>query len=111
MILLSFSLCFLGLMLIALNMSKHYEQIIGNKGQLPSLAKWLGFLILLGSIYPCYLHSGISIGISLWLTLLTMATVILMFLLTYKTRLILPSSIAILVLSSILLAAQSAGVI
>lgn len=107
MILFSLSLCLLGFVLIALNMPKHYEQIRQRKGQWHKISLWLGYAILFAALYPCYLELGVSIGIVLWLTLLTFASLIVMFFLSYKGKIIIPLTLVSLLLSTGLLAQQS----
>lgn len=101
--LLSLSVCFLGFMFIALSMPKHYEQIRGHKGRLPQSSLWAGYILLLASIYPCIAYAGISIGLSLWLALVTVTAFIIMFLLSYKSYVVVPLSITLCLLSSALL--------
>ena len=101
MILLSFSLCLSALTLIALTMPKHYEHMLNKKGQLSGKIKGLGFILLIMSIYPCYLLSGVSIGITLWLSVLTLAALLLMWLFTYQSRRVLSINVLLLATSGL----------
>ncbi|MDY0206710.1 MAG: DUF3325 domain-containing protein [Pseudomonas sp.] len=103
MMLFSACLCFLGLVLIALSMPKHYQQIRARKGQFSQLSLWVGYALLLASVYACTASMGISIGLSVWLALLTFAAFVLMFLLSYKSRVVIPFSMICLVLSGVML--------
>ena len=74
-----------GFAALALSMHKHHRDVFGTaptRGRTLAL-QGAGWLLLTASVWPCVAHSGWSIGLVLWIGLLTVAALTVALLLTY----------------------------
>lgn len=89
MIWLSLAFCFSGFAALCLSMDRHHKQVFGEPA--PRLDRWMfrlgGWATLAISCVPTVLELGPSIGISLWVTLLSVAGLMVVLLLSYRPRL------------------------
>lgn len=96
MIWLSLALCFSGFSALCLSMDRHHKQVFGEPPA--HLERWMfrigGWLSLVVSCWPAVIALGTSIGISLWITLLSVAGLAVVLLLSYRPRLMLPLAFA-----------------
>lgn len=96
MVLISFVLIFLGLEALCLGMERHAKQL--SEGRLKPWtrrpAKCAGWGLLALSILPVITTWGVSIGLSVWFGLLTVAAMLLALALSYRPRWIGASLIA-----------------
>lgn len=95
MISLSLALCFSAFGCLCLGMPRHFEQAFKRKPE-PLTARALrlfGWLLLLLAIAPAVVALGPSVGFALWVSALSIASVIQGLLLTYRPRLIGPVSL------------------
>ncbi len=93
MIGLSLVLSFCGLGLLCLAMPRHHEQVFGRKPDRSSaLALRLSGWIVLGSaLVPATLALGVSVGLALWVSLLSVAALGVGLLLSYQPRALSPA--------------------
>ena len=74
-----------GFAALALSMHKHHRDVFGTaptRGRTLTL-QGIGWLLLSASVSICIAHSGWSIGLVLWIGLLTFAALTVALLLTY----------------------------
>ena len=96
MIVLSLALCFSGFVALSLSMNRHHEQVFATKPgerriQVLRLAGWLALGL---AIVPCLQAFSLSVGLTLWVSTLSVAAALLIILLPYAPRVI--TSVALL---------------
>ncbi|MEN3112133.1 DUF3325 domain-containing protein [Uliginosibacterium paludis] len=86
MALASFVLLFIGLEALCLGMDRHARQLAGSTlpGPLARCARVLGCMALLGSAMLEIAQRGLSIGLTAWFGLLTLAAMTLVLALSYR---------------------------
>ncbi|MFT4053354.1 MAG: DUF3325 domain-containing protein [Novosphingobium sp.] len=89
MLILSFALAYSGLAMVSLSLQRHYRDL---RGVLPSSAmvrglRLAGYPLAMAAILPCIAACSLTIGIVLWLGMLTGAAVTLVALMAWKPRL------------------------
>lgn len=92
MIWICLALCFSGFSALSLSTERHYGQVLEGKGAPAArlTLRLFGWLLLGGAIAPCVIESGPSVGLAVWAAMLSLAASVLILLLTYKPRLIIP---------------------
>ncbi len=96
MVLICFVMIFLALEALCLAMDRHARQL-AEASLTPSarrLSRYAGWLLLGLSVWPAITMWGLSIGISVWFGLLTVASILLALALSYRPRWIGASLIA-----------------
>ncbi len=101
MIGLSLVLCFSGFSALCLGLARHHEQVFGRK---PAQRTAWALRLLACAIIPAVMALGMSVGLACWAALLSLAAALLVLLLTYRPRLIVPLALGAppLVLPSLL---------
>ncbi len=81
-----------GLMLLALSMARHHEQVFGDRTALirPAVLTALGWLLLILSTLPPVARHGTSIGLAVWAGELTLAAWAVVLLHAYAPRFVPP---------------------
>jgi hypothetical protein len=79
----------LGCLLLSLSQRRHYRRVFADEStyarrQRP--LRWSGYAIVFLALWPCVLHSGVWIGLILWLSLVALAAFLQILLLTYRPR-------------------------
>ncbi|MFC0710521.1 DUF3325 domain-containing protein [Azorhizophilus paspali] len=96
MIWLGLALCFSGFAALCLSMDTHHEQVFGTDA--PDgrrlLLRLLGWPTLVIAVFACANALGLSVGIALWAGQLSIAAGILLLLLAYRPRLVVPLALA-----------------
>lgn len=93
MILLSFVITYIGFVMLALAMNRHYSQL-QPKQKKPSIRKTvifrlIGLVWLIAACMLCIASDGLGVGLAYWTGLLTFAAVLLSLLLSYRPQWIL----------------------
>lgn len=106
MIIISFSIVFMGFLLISLSMKRHYVQVFSKDAMLSNrqnrLLRFTGYAGLGIAGWLCIHDLGIGLGLVYWTGLLTVAAMIQALLLAYRRQWIMPSGlIAILIAMTI----------
>lgn len=97
-------LIYLGVLFLSLNMDKHYKEVFNkniNK-KFKTFAKIIGTLLFIISLFLFIRNMGISLGITIWITIFTPIIIFIALILTYKPHLLLKISVLLLFLSIIL---------
>jgi hypothetical protein len=88
-----FGASYVGFSCLALGQARHWQAVVGA-GVCPSLGRWFlrgsGALFLVASLAVSLKHEGVSYGILLWATSLTMAACCVVATLAFRPRLLLP---------------------
>lgn len=107
MIALSLALSFSAMGLLCLAMPRNHEQVFRRKpsSRLALLLRASGWVLLAGALIPAIIALGVSVGLALWVSLLSVAALGLGLLLTYQPRLMLPALVAAPLIGLCLLAA------
>lgn len=92
MIWLSLALCFSGFVALCLSIDRHHEQILGKRPHAATrlTLRLAGWLALATAAAPCINPLGVSVGLTLWAALLSVAALLQVLLLTYAPRFIVP---------------------
>lgn len=90
------ALCFSGFAALSLGTERHHGQVFVDKGNARKRRSLsvLGWLLLAGATAPSIIDLGPSVGLAMWAALLSIAAGVLMLLLTYTPRLIVPLAVA-----------------
>lgn len=85
-ILVTFASMYLSMIAISVSMDKHYKQIMNRplNPKWQKVAYWAGWIFMIFSLIFCMRSWGVSIGITAWFGVLTMAACALIITLTYK---------------------------
>ncbi len=104
MISFSLALCFSGFTTLCLAMSRHWSQVFGANKPAPRCLPLQigGGLILASALGLCIQAKGVSVGIVQWLVLLSLAAFVLVGLLTYRPRMIIPLALGAPLLTLVL---------
>ena len=87
MVSIGFGLACLGCLLLSLSLRRHYRQVFADepafaRRQLPF--RVAGYACLLLALWPCVRHSGLWVGLVLWVSILALAAFMQIMLLTYR---------------------------
>ncbi len=97
MIIISFSIIFMGFLLISLSMKQHYLQTFSQYTMLSKkqsmILRFIGYAFLSLAGWLCIHDLGLSLGLVYWTGLLTVASMIQALLLAYRRQWIMPSGI------------------
>ena len=90
------ALCFSGFSALSLSTERHYGQVFAYKdtGYRRWTLRCAGWLLLGVASAPAVIALGLSVGMAAWLAVLTCSSGVLVLLLTYQPRLIIPLSMA-----------------
>lgn len=102
----SFLLAFAGLLMLAISMPRHRDQMFGRGTALP-MAGWIrpaAWIVLALSLAICFAGQSASIAATWWVGLLTLAAAPILLLLTYR-----PRALPLLGVASLTLALLSAA--
>lgn len=96
MIWVSLTLCFSGFVALCLSMDRHHRQVFAEESHRPEriILRIGGWLSLPLACTPCIIELGLSIGLCVWFTLLTVSGLLVVLLLSYRPRLVVPLAIA-----------------
>jgi len=88
--LISLALAFPGFVALSLGMDRHQEDLLGKTLQRPGLVAWrcIGMIGLVLALVVCMQAWSISVGVAVWLGLLTFAAMMVGLLLTYAPHLL-----------------------
>ena len=88
MVLFVFVFMLIGLVAFSLSMKRHFKQYFPNKKmaslKLLSTFRMLGYFSLSISIYLCVIDQGLGLGLVIWFGVLTIVTLLQVFLLSYR---------------------------
>ncbi|THU05113.1 DUF3325 domain-containing protein [Lampropedia puyangensis] len=84
----SFILSLAAWTVIALSMQRHHADFVATEWPATKLRAWriAGWLLLIASAVPCWLHWSPSVAIAAWLGLLTLSAITLGLSLTYLPK-------------------------
>lgn len=94
MILLAFTLTFIGFLALSLSMKRHFLQYRPQhiNTSLPPifLFRIIGYLLLIFAATLCMVDQGVAVGLVFWVGLITLAALLQSLLLTYRPQWIMP---------------------
>jgi len=103
MIIISFSIIFMGFLLISLSMKRHYAQIFSKHEVLPRrqniLLRIIGYAGIGIAGWLCIHDLGLGLGIVYWTGLLTVSAMIQALLFAYRRQWIMPSGLIALLIA------------
>ncbi|MGG2396650.1 DUF3325 domain-containing protein [Pseudomonas sp. SH1-B] len=96
--LLAYTFAYIGMLALCLAMSRHHRSLLGGEPQCARqrglrLAAAICFLLALG---VCHWNVGVEIGTVLWLCQLMLAALLLVVLLAWRQRWVLPAAAALM---------------
>lgn len=88
--LISLALAFPGFVALSFGMDRHQEDLLGKVLQRPALIAWraIGVVALVFALVVCLQTWSISVGVAVWLGLLTFAAMMVGLFLTYAPHLL-----------------------
>ncbi len=85
----AFGLTCLGCLLLSLSLRRHYRQVFVDESGYER-HRWpmraAGYACLLLALWPCVRDSGGPIGVTLWISMVSLAAFVMILLLTYRPR-------------------------
>ena len=84
LLMLAFTLCLLGCVLLALSQPRHWRAVLNDRKANPPMIAKLGWLLVIAALIPCILRDGGSFAALLWPLIFAASAFSTAMLLTYR---------------------------